>query len=54
MAGTYRKTKGSDSWHFCSNCSGWPADNYEEQAMAPGTGELCNECRVKRREGNCR
>jgi hypothetical protein len=54
MATTYRKTQGEGTWHFCSNCSHWPTTNYVEQPTAPSTGEICNECEAKRREGNCR
>jgi hypothetical protein len=54
MAATYRRKKRSDSWHFCSNCSEWPTSDYDEEATAPGTGELCNECKAKREERNCR
>jgi hypothetical protein len=48
----YRKTKGTDTWHFCKNCSNWPKANYESSTK-PTSGELCNECRGKERNGNC-
>ncbi|MGX7947709.1 hypothetical protein [Oleidesulfovibrio alaskensis] len=51
---TYRKKNGSDTWHFCRNCSKWPTSDYKEQSSQPTTGELCNECRAKKRDGNCR
>jgi hypothetical protein len=53
---TYRKRKGSDTWHWCRNCSQWPTSDYEEVTTAgrPTTGELHNECRSKEQEGNCR
>ncbi len=50
----YRKRKGNDTWHFCSNCSNYPTTNYEERPTKPTTGELCNECQAKQRERNCR
>jgi len=53
MASTYRRRKGSDTWHFCSNCSNWPTSNYEEQYTKPSSGELCNECQSKKAAGNC-
>jgi hypothetical protein len=53
MANTYRKERGSDTWHFCSNCSHWPTSNYDERTPAPTSGELCNECRAKRDAKNC-
>jgi len=54
MATTYRKRKGHDTWHFCSNCSNWPTSNYDERDTKPTTGEQCNECMAKKKEGNCR
>jgi hypothetical protein len=46
-----RKRRGSDTWHFCRNCSQWPVSDYVE---GPGTsGEKCNECRSKQANGTC-
>jgi len=53
MANTYRRRRGKDTWHFCSNCSNWPTSDYDERASKPTTGELCNECQAKRANGNC-
>ncbi len=53
MAATYRRKWGKETWYFCSNCSEWPTDNYDEQEPPPLSGALCNECKVKRREKNC-
>lgn len=52
----YRKAKGYDTWHFCTNCSRWPTSNYDEykSTSRPTNGELCNECRAKEASGNCR
>jgi hypothetical protein len=50
----YRKVKGTDTWHFCTNCSKWPTANYEEKKDKPTSGELCNECRSKQAAGNCK
>lgn len=47
-----RRRNGSDTWHFCSNCSAWPTSNYVEGTGA--SGEKCNECLAKQRSGNCR
>lgn len=49
----YRRGKGHDTWHWCSNCSTWPTDNYEETSSKPASGELCNECSAKQVAGNC-
>lgn len=44
-----RKRKGSDTVHFCRNCSNWPTSDYIES----NSGERCNECLGKRNQGNC-
>jgi len=50
----YRKKKGSDTWHWCMNCSKWPTSDYDEIYTKPTSGELDNECKSKEAEGNCR
>jgi len=50
---TYRKKRGSDTWHWCRNCSNWPLHDYEESKTKPTTGELCNECKSKDADHNC-
>lgn len=54
MAREYRRKKGSDTWHWCRNCSNWPTSNYESQYTRPTTGELDNECKAKEAAKNCR
>lgn len=49
----YRRRIDSESWHFCTNCSTWPINNYQEQIGTPGMGEFCNECKAKSEKGNC-
>jgi hypothetical protein len=50
----YRKKKsGSDTWHWCKNCSGWPTSDYTEQQSKPTSGELCNQCKSKDTAGTC-
>ena len=53
----YRKKKGSDAWHWCTNCLNWPKDDEEydqiESDTRPSYGELDNQCRAKEREGKC-
>jgi hypothetical protein len=52
---TYRQRIGHDTWHCCTNCSNWPTKaESKEQSSKPRTGELCNECKVKRAANNCR
>lgn len=50
----YRKRRGSDTWHFCSNCSNYPKSGYESSTSKPSSGEFCDECRSKRKNGDCR
>ena len=51
----YRKRKGSDTWHWCTNCRNWPKDweDYDVRNSRPTTGELDNECKAKDNRGNC-
>jgi hypothetical protein len=49
-----RKRNGSDTWHWCSNCSNWPTSDYTEKPGRPTSGDLCNECRGKENDGTCR
>ena len=49
----YRKRVGSDTWHFCSNCSNWPISGYTRSSTRPTSGEFCNECLGKNSNGNC-
>jgi hypothetical protein len=49
----YRKLKGSDTWHWCKNCSNYPSKNYESSSK-PTSGELCNQCKGKNKLGTCR
>lgn len=49
---TYRKRKGRDTWHYCRNCSNWPTRNYVQSRERKG-GELCNECKAKRKNREC-
>ena len=50
----YRKRKDKDTWHFCSNCSNWPTSNYDEKQTKPANGELCDECKSKQKNGDCK
>lgn len=47
----YRKRFGSDTWHYMPKCRWWPAKalvaNWSR--CKPKSGELCNECRSKKR-----
>jgi hypothetical protein len=52
---TYRRLEISDRWHFCTNCSGWPAADYVELEYPEYLlkGSLCLECITKRHFGEC-
>ena len=51
----WRRRKGNDTWHFCKNCSNWPtAAESEIKYTKPTTGELCNECKAKQSNGDCK
>ena len=57
---TYRKSAGSDMWHWCTNCSEWPipsaASVYEELKLLDGKipdGKLCQVCASKATDGSC-
>ncbi len=50
----YRRRRGQDTWHFCTNCSNWPTRDYEETTSKPTSGELDNECKAKEAANNCR
>jgi two-component system cell cycle response regulator CpdR len=43
----YRREHGCETWHFRSDCSNWPIDNYAEQDTELAPGPLCNECKSK-------
>ena len=50
----YRKKNGSDTWHWCKNCSNWPTSGYSVRFARPKDGELDNECKAKERAGVCK
>ncbi|HEX8163861.1 MAG TPA: DUF433 domain-containing protein [Pyrinomonadaceae bacterium] len=50
-ARAYRRRRGGDIWHWCLNCSTFPATDYEERRTP--LGMMCNECSAKERDGNC-
>jgi hypothetical protein len=49
----YRRKKGSDTWHWCRNCSKDPKTDYDSRSTRPDY-DLCNECKSKERDGECR
>jgi len=49
-----RRSNGSDTWHFCINCTFWPTSDYKSSIRKPTSGELCNQCMAKQNAGNCK
>ena len=54
----YRRAAGEKAWHFCQNCSQWPATAFEEAAppglpAAPPNGVECRECTSLRERKEC-
>ena len=56
MKKEYRKKKGSDTWHWCTNCSKWPISGYDVWIGEgrPPSGELDDECRAKEKSNDCK
>lgn len=54
---TYRRHKGRDTWHWCTNCPDWPTSNYDEVTKTgrerPAGGELDNKCLAREKAGDC-
>jgi len=50
----YRRRRGSETWHYCQNCSNWPTSEYDERKTKPRTGRLDRECEAKAVHKDCR
>ena len=52
----YRRRTASDVWHWETDCTNWPTENYVtwhgEDHERPTTGELCDQCKAKERDRN--
>jgi hypothetical protein len=44
MPVTYRRARGSDTWHFREDCAHWPEADFDQQSRAPVSGVCCMEC----------
>ena len=55
MAMTYRRLVDGERWHFCTNCSLWPNEEFVELESPEYAlkGSLCLECITKRHFGQC-
>jgi hypothetical protein len=51
----YKRQKGHAIWHWCRECSEYPAMRNDVQATAyrPLTGQLCEECKKIEAKGAC-
>ena len=45
-------TRDPQIYHWCTNCSKWPASIGGSTTTRP-EGKLCDECRDKERNGTC-
>ena len=49
---TYVKKEESDTWHWCKNCSNYPATIAKSTAVRPSY-DLCNQCKAKEDAKDC-
>lgn len=49
----YRRSASGQTWHICSNCAHWPTSDFVSAYELPRTAEVCNECLVKEKHGEC-
>jgi hypothetical protein len=51
---SYVQGPNSDNWHWCKNCTNYPQTIVKRRDTRPTSGDLCNQCKSKEREGICR
>jgi hypothetical protein len=39
-------------WHWCTNCSNYPSNPTGHTSSRP-TGQLCDQCKDKEKDGTC-
>ena len=49
---TYVQTEGSDTWHWCTNCTQYPNNPVRQTSKRPDS-DLCNQCKSKEDAGTC-
>lgn len=50
----YVKAQGSDTWHWCRNCTSYPSQvGSTHDGGRPSSGELCDQCKGKEHNNNC-
>jgi hypothetical protein len=54
----WRQRKGSDVWHWCTNCTQWPTGtagvDYNVRYTEPTSGEKDNQCLAIEKRKECR
>jgi hypothetical protein len=54
---TYVQAAGSDTWHWCRNCSSYPRtyakSEFHSKKERPRSGGLCDQCEGKERNDDC-
>ena len=40
----YRRSRGSNTWHFRADCPGWPEADFDQRIRTPSDGLCCVEC----------
>jgi hypothetical protein len=53
MIAVYVQAAGSDTWHWCRNCSHYPSNPAKKTTTRP-RWDLCEQCKSKERDGTCR
>ncbi|MFT5820559.1 MAG: hypothetical protein ACI8ZM_001802 [Crocinitomix sp.] len=48
----YRKRKGSDTWHWSTDCPNWPVINYDCKLSKQTQGQHCEKCKLTEKEIN--
>lgn len=49
----YRRAYEGETWHWCTNCSEWPQNDYTIRHYLPQRDAPCPECRKLDDEGKC-
>jgi len=51
----YVRKSDSDAWHWCKNCHLYPTgSDVVTSNTKPVSGELCNHCKGKENNSNCK
>jgi hypothetical protein len=50
----YRKRRGTDTWHFCKDCSNSPTTNYEPSSPSHQAESSATSASLKRKQATAR